>query len=277
MINSSLIRICTIALAASLGACDAEADGATIKALRACGLTAGKEQLVREIVDGDTFVLEDGRQVRVVGLQAPKLPLGRKNFDTWPLADEAKLALSEMTLGRRVRLLYGGSREDRHGRILAHALVVDEPGAEAGLWVQRALLTVGMARVYSFRDNRACLSPLITAERQARRAEIGIWGDPYYSVRSPQDTNDHLDTFQLVEGRVVDAAQVSSGVYLNFGRDWRRDFTIFVANRDLKRFDKAGVDLMTLDGARIRTRGWLDYRNGPMIEVTHPEQIEVLK
>lgn len=277
MIRFSFLRICVGVFVVGLGACDAAADGTTIKALRACGLTAGEEHTVRETVDGDTFVLDDGRQVRVVGLQAPKLPLGRKNFDTWPLADEAKQALSEMALGRRVRLLYGGSREDRHGRILAHALVVAEPGADSGVWMQHQMLKVGMARVYSFRDNRSCLSPLLDAEREARRDEVGIWGDDYYSVRSPQDTHDDLDSFQLVEGRVVDAAQVSSGVYLNFGRDWRRDFTIFVANRDLKRFDKAGVDLMTLDGARIRTRGWLDYRNGPMIEVTHPEQIEVLK
>ena len=35
---------------------------------------------VREAVDGDTVILADGRQVRLVGLQAPKLALGRKNY-----------------------------------------------------------------------------------------------------------------------------------------------------------------------------------------------------
>ena len=51
----------------------------------------GAQEIARavEIVDGDTLILADGREVRLVGIQAPKLPLGRKNFRTWPLADEA--------------------------------------------------------------------------------------------------------------------------------------------------------------------------------------------
>ena len=52
-----------------------------------------------EVVDGDTVVLEDGRRVRLVGIQAPKLPLGRPGFERWPLADEAKHALESLVLG----------------------------------------------------------------------------------------------------------------------------------------------------------------------------------
>ena len=59
---------------------------------------------VTEIVDGDTlFVtpgLEDSGEIRLVGIQAPKLPLGRKHFKIWPLANEAKQALADMTLGK---------------------------------------------------------------------------------------------------------------------------------------------------------------------------------
>jgi hypothetical protein len=33
---------------------------------------------------------------------------------------------------------------------------------------------------------------------------------------------------------------------------------------------------MTLEGALVRIRGWVDDRGGPRIEITHPEQIEVL-
>jgi hypothetical protein len=41
-------------------------------------------------------------------------------------------------------------------------------------------------------------------------------------------------------------------------------------------FAAAGVDLKTLAGRRLRARGFLAWRNGPMIEATHPEQIELL-
>ena len=80
------------------------------------GLVLDAVVRVTEIVDGDTVVLADGRQVRLVGIQAPKLPLGRKGFEPWPLAGEAKAALGQLALGRELRLGFGGRRQDRHGR-----------------------------------------------------------------------------------------------------------------------------------------------------------------
>ena len=71
-------------------------------------------------------------------------------------------------------------------------------------------------------------------------------------------------------------AEVRTGVYLNFEEDWREDFTIFIAKRDLKRFGGKAHELGLLEGANIRVRGWLGFRNGPMIEITHPEQLERL-
>lgn len=45
---------------------------------------------VAEIVDGDTLVLDDGLQARLVGIQAPKLPLGRPHVKRQPLAEQAE-------------------------------------------------------------------------------------------------------------------------------------------------------------------------------------------
>ena len=49
------------------------------------GLVAAETERVVEIVDGDTLVLAGGRQVRLVGIQAPKLPLGRPGLEAGPL------------------------------------------------------------------------------------------------------------------------------------------------------------------------------------------------
>ncbi|MGB0057600.1 MAG: hypothetical protein WBQ20_12780 [Methyloceanibacter sp.] len=38
----------------------------------------------------------------------------------------------------------------------------------------------------------------------------------------------------------------------------------------------AGVDAKALAGMKLRVRGWVEWRNGPMIHVTHVEQIEIL-
>lgn len=83
-------------------------------------------------------------------------------------------------------------------------------------------------------------------------------------------------TYQLVEGRVVSVGEGAGRVYLNFARDWKSDFTISVARKDASAFQAEGIDLKALAGKRVRMRGWVIWRNGPMIEATHPEQIEIL-
>ena len=81
----------------------------------------------------------------------------------------------------------------------------------------------------------------------------------------------------MVEGTVLDSAEVRGRTYLNFGEDWRSDFTVTISPKDKRRFREESFDLLALKGRRIRVRGWLHQRNGPMIDVTHPEQIELLE
>jgi len=240
-----------------------------------CKLTAGGTANVASIVDGDTLVLDDGSQVRLVGTQAPKLPLGRKDFRIWPLAPEAKAALSELTLGKTVHLRYGGLRTDRHGRRLAHLFVGDNK-----IWVQGEMVARGLARTYSFFDNRICVRQLQAREADARGDRLGIWKLDYYGLRTASETEQLLklvNSFQLVEGRVADVAKVRGRVFLNFGQNFRNDFTAVIAPRDVKRFADGPIDLLSLKGATIRVRGWVERFNGPAIDVTHPEQIEILK
>ena len=42
--------------------------------------------------------------------------------------------------------------------------------------------------------------------------------------------------FAFVSGLVLDAARVKNKVYLNFGADWREDFTIVIVAHDLAAF-----------------------------------------
>lgn len=232
-------------------------------------LQAGGSAAVAAVVDGDTVTLDDGRSVRLVGIQAPKLPLGRPGFVAWPLADQARRKAIDLCMGKTVRLAYGGARQDRYGRALAHLFV----GTDT--WVQGEMLTQGLARVYTFADNRALAADMYALEAEARSARRGIWGDPFYRIREPENVARDVGTFQVVEGRVFRAARVRTRVFLNFAEDWRSDFTILIAARLLPAFEAAGVDLLGLAGRRVRVRGWVKEWNGPMIEATHPEQIEV--
>jgi len=239
-------------------------------------LAIGGSARVVEVVDGDTVILDpaiDGaRQVRLVGLQAPKLPLGRKGFRQWPLAPDAKFALEELTLNKTVTLRFGGARMDRHGRHLAHLFLDD------GTWVQGRLLERGMARVYTFPDNRAVTAEMYTLERQAQTANRGIWAHPFYAVReaTPEALARLIGTFQIIQGRIQDAAKVKANTYLNFGANWRDDFTITINSHARRAFLKKNQDPLALKNKVVRVRGWLKKRNGPAITATHPEQIEIV-
>ncbi|MDP6926584.1 MAG: hypothetical protein QGG84_05810 [Rhodospirillales bacterium] len=114
-------------------------------------------------------------------------------------------------------------------------------------------------------------------ESAARRECTGIWSNPFYQIRKADDLAKRITGFQLVEGRVLDFAQVGEKISLNFGANWLTDFTITVAGRATRLFRKNVFDLMAVKGTLIRVRGWLKSSNGPMINATHPEHVEVLE
>jgi len=238
-------------------------------------LTPGPMGRVVEVTDGDTVILDSGEKIRLIGMQAPKLPLGRVGFDKWPYADEAHAFMREFSLGENVRIYYGGARKDRHGRVLGHMFVDDKREN----WAQLALIKAGLARVYSFSDNRHCLDELLRAERQARVDRKNIWTHDYYKLRDaqkPAQLEKRQGHYELVEGRIFGVGDTAYRIYLNFGRDWETDFTAVIDRRVVKYFTEAGIDLLKLDDALVRVRGWIDVDDGPRIDVTHPEQIEIL-
>lgn len=266
LLTASLVRLAALAALSSVSA-----------AAVACeSLRMEQGGVVTSVTDGDTVILDDGRVVRMIGTQAPKLPLDRPDYPTWPLAPEAKVALEALALNKPVRLGFGGEEVDRYGRVLAHVFVTTPDGET---WAQHAMVAQGLARVYSFPDNRACLDLLFAAEGRARLGGLGIWSDPYYSIRAADAPGDLLvraGHYELVEGRVLLAEQRGGRVYLNFGRFWKEDFTAVIEAPALRLFTAAGIDPLKLENALLRIRGWVDDRDGPRIEVTHPEQIEVL-
>lgn len=252
-----------------------------------CTLEAGETHKVTDVIDGDTVLLDDGREVRLTGIQAPKLPLGRKGFEAWPLAGEAHDAMTALAVGQSVTLHYGGARIDRHRRVLAQLFA---EGSGEPIWLQREMLRRGLARVYTFHDNRACADELLAAEREARTSRRGIWRHSFYAIRDASDVEglERLaGRFELVEGTIVSAALVRDRLYLNFGDDYRTDFTVTAAGRAAKLFLETEPWLSLLNGSgeggasplagrKLRVRGWIERHNGPEISVTHPEQIELL-
>ena len=90
---------------------------------------------------------------------------------------------------------------------------------------------------------------------------------------STDDLSHRIGERQLIEGRVRRVSDNDRYVYLNFGSDWRTDFTIRL---DRKMIDTAGFDISRLAGTRLRARGVLQESRGPLMDIMHLQQIELL-
>jgi hypothetical protein len=162
---------------------------------------------------------------------------------------------------------------DRYGRQPAF---VFSDGSETP--VQAELLARGEALVSAAVTDRDCAAVLTAAEAAARQARKGAWADASVikNAESPGDILTGIGRFTVVEGKVLSVRQAGTTTYLNFGRNWTRDFAVTISRRMLAAFEAAGVALKSLENRRIRVRGWVEARGGPRIEALHVGQIELI-
>ena len=119
---------------------------------------------------------------------------------------------------------------------------------------------------------------LLAAEAAAREAKRGIWADTtaIKNAESPGDILTGIGRFTLVEGKVLSVRQAGATTYLNFGRNWTRDFAVTIPRQALASLAASGLVSKSLENKRIRVRGFVEVRTGPRIEVLRAEQIELL-
>ena len=242
-----------------------------------CTLQAGETRAVVRVIDAETVRLDDDRDVRLIGALAPRSPDLRPDARPWPPELAAEAALRALVLGRSVEIAYAQARHDRYGRLLAH-LFVDR--GDERLWVQGELLSNGHARAYGLPGSFECIAELGAHERVARDAGTGLWGNAAYTTRRAFRTREILrqrNTYQIVAGRVTQVATTKARTYLNFGREWRSDFTAGIAAKLIRDNPQFAQTLAALEGKTIEVRGWIEYRNGPFIEVEDPSQIAIVE
>ncbi len=241
----------------------------------ACGGDTIARGAVSRAIDGRTFVLDDGREVRLAAIEVPPLPPAQ-DAGASPGGVAARDALAVLLGGAEIVLKQAEQQKtDRYGRLAAYAIV-----ARAGVerLVQADLIAAGFARVAARVGNSACARELLSRESAARRAKLGLWAGSYYDLLdadNPAAVLAELGHFALVEGKVVSVRESGATIYVNFGRRWSTDFTVTILKRNVRNFTAAGVEPKTLAGRRVRVRGWIEQRGGPWIEVARPEQIEL--
>lgn len=237
-----------------------------------CRSPSGDTGTVADIVDGDTMILTDGRVVRMIGVEAPKPHLAPPGTAVDALAEAAQRRLRALAGGKTVALRPGAPQRDRHGRILAQLYLED------GTWLQRAMVAAGMARIRPFADDFSCLDGLRDAERAARDGRRGLWRHKEFSVISAYDSSliKRKGLYVLVEGRVLSVGHGNRVDFVNFGHNWRRDFTVLVSGPLSARMANEGMPIDAAVGKWVRVRGIVEERGGPAIWLRDPGEIEIL-
>ncbi len=239
----------------------------------ACGGAIIARGTATRALDGRSFVLADGREVRLAGIEVPPLPsrpdpaAGGGEAAQKELA--AKLAGSEIVLRQAE-----AQPTDRYGRLAGYGF---RTGPDGEILLQSELLRAGFARVAARAGDRACATELLSLENNARRGKLGLWAGPYYEsldAEHPAEVLAQRGRFALVEGKVVSVRESGPIIYVNFGRHWATDFTVTILKRNARSFLAAGLEPRKLAERRVLVRGWIEERSGPQIEASRPEQIE---
>ncbi|MGI9480428.1 MAG: thermonuclease family protein [Hyphomicrobiaceae bacterium] len=249
-----------------------------------CTLPTTRTHTVIGITDARTLKLDNGEQLRLAAILAPTAYDSPAAPAIWPPETAARQALLARVLGRNIAVALERRGRDRYGRTIGQVLLEGTDGnADEQIdhrWLQAMTIHAGHARVtLPPQIDAACAQLLLAVEAQAEAGRRGLWRLAAYKPRRAEDTVQlirYRSTYQIVEGVVARVSVRRSAIYLNFGRDWKRDFTAKLSRTMLRR---AGIDHATVQrlGKRpVRIRGWIEKRNGPLTTIWRTEQIELL-
>lgn len=226
-----------------------------------CYGPAVAQGIVASVADGRTLTLEDGREIRLAAIAVPEV--GDE-------AETARQALARIVGEQSVAISPSGRGEDRYGRLVGYAT------AGPNL-VQDALLAAGHARLTPNVTDAACAPHLRAIEKAARASGRGFWAGAAFAPRNadkPADIRHDLGRLTLVRGKVLSVRERGATIFVNFGRQWSRDFSVTIQKRNRTGLAAAGLDPGNWLNREVEVRGIVEDRGGPAIEVARPEQIE---
>ncbi len=180
-----------------------------------CYLIAGQEvlaeawYLVRWVDDGDSIVLQDGRHVRYIGINAPEIQHADQNAEHF--GNEAKSINKKLVFQKNVRLEYDREKRDRFGRTLAYVYLRN------GLFVNIEMIAQGAAYFLFLRPKTKHMSLFVKNQHEAMLAGKGLWQNWKESnaeyIGNKRSRRFHLSTCPFT-------GKIESANKLRFSRKW---------------------------------------------------------
>lgn len=223
---------------------------------------------ITKVIDPITILGKNNIIYHLTGLDVPET-----------IQPQALKAITELLEQQDVKLYQTKQadlgRMNRMGHSLVHMQL--SHGKNDGVWVQGYMLKNGLARALVTPSNPEMVLQLYQTEEKARAAKTGLWADPAYSVKSPETVQDFLNSYQIIEGKIHSIAVLSNKIFINFGQNWKTDFTIGIEADTRRLLSRNNIDPQKWAGKKVRVRGWVESYNGPYIRLEHPHQIEFIE
>jgi micrococcal nuclease len=246
-------------------------------------LEDGVKKLVTKVIDGDTFLIEGGYSVRILGIDADERG--------YPCYEAAKNRLEELILNKEVKLEKGKEDFDQYCRYLRYVFVDDKN-------VSFELVREGLAVARFSPEDTKYREEISLAEKEARENKIGCkWGSvakveektEFQWENLTQDktglkvigacqAGNYYGDEIIVEGKVVDAYRSKkNNVFLNFGKPYPNQcFSAVIFSSDLYKFGDNPEKYYNQKIVRIRGK-IQEYQGKPEIILKDSSQIEVGK
>ncbi|MBM4208565.1 MAG: DUF4124 domain-containing protein [Gammaproteobacteria bacterium] len=217
---------------------------------------------VEKIFDGDTIKLEDGRKIRLLGVNAPEVR--HPGQETEAGGDSAKRWLTDKLINKKVRLVKDAEETDKYNRVLAHVFT------ESKEHINLQLIETGLAAVNIYPPNMLYAEQLAAAGAHAEAAKKGIWGRAEYaSVPVEQLNEDGRRGWLRITGKVAVIRSSRKFVYLEFSPG----FQVRIEKQWLGLFP----EYENYRGKTLEARGWLNKnRGGWSMLIRHPSALKII-
>lgn len=115
---------------------------------------------VTRVIDGDTFEIEGGDRVRLLGINTPER--GQ------PLYGNATYFLKNKIEGKNITMMADAVKTDKYGRRLRYVFI-------GGIFINEEIIRSGFANIYMLSPNGKYFARLRDAERYAIENSLGLW------------------------------------------------------------------------------------------------------